>query len=143
MDTPTTTPTDAAAIREPLAPAAEAPDTERIVRRFIAAYHAADRDTAEALLADDFTFTSPHDDAIDRRAYFARCWPGAGTFRSFTITDLHARGDACFVRYDGEGPSGARFHNTEHFRCRRDRIVTIDVFFGRPPSHAPDPRRTS
>jgi ketosteroid isomerase-like protein len=109
-------------------------DSEQVVRRMIAAYHAADRETAEALLAADFTFTSPHDDAIDRQTYFARCWPGAGTFRSFTITELIARGDACFVRYDGEGPSGSRFHNTEHFRCRRGQITAIDVFFGRPPS---------
>ena len=33
------------------------------------------RDDAEAVIADDFTFTSPYDDAIDRAAYFERCWP--------------------------------------------------------------------
>ena len=40
-----------------------------------------DRDAAESLIADDFLFTSPQDDHIDRAAFFERCFPTAGRVR--------------------------------------------------------------
>ncbi|WP_348642701.1 hypothetical protein [Mesorhizobium sp. B2-4-15] len=46
-----------------------------LIRFYFAACQANERDVAETVLADDFTFTSPYDDAIDRATYFARCWP--------------------------------------------------------------------
>ena len=44
-------------------------------RACFTAYETKDRPALEALLAADFTFTSPLDDCIDRDAYFERCWP--------------------------------------------------------------------
>ena len=41
-----------------------------LVRRVFHAYQTADRSEIEPLLADDFTFTSPYDDHLDRAAYF-------------------------------------------------------------------------
>ena len=43
-----------------------------LVRDYFAAFQAGDRPVMEAALTDDFTFTSPYDDAIDRAAYFER-----------------------------------------------------------------------
>ena len=44
-----------------------------IIRSYFAAYKAKDRKRVEKLLSDDFSFTSPYDDAIDKAAYFDRC----------------------------------------------------------------------
>ncbi|MEO8119957.1 MAG: nuclear transport factor 2 family protein, partial [Rhodoferax sp.] len=44
-----------------------------LVRQYFAAYVSKEQAVIEALLGDDFTFTSPLDAHIDRAAYFKRC----------------------------------------------------------------------
>jgi len=46
-----------------------------IARRCYQAYIDGDRAAIEPLIAEDFTFTSPRDNRIDRATYFERCWP--------------------------------------------------------------------
>lgn len=106
-------------------------DASDLVRRCYRAYETKDRQSLEGLLAEDFTFTSPRDDHIDRAAYFERCWPNAGRFRAFRLEKLFEQGDEVFVRYEAELDTGARFRNIEFFRCRGDKIVEVDVYFGR------------
>lgn len=48
-----------------------------IIRRCFAAYQSKDRKALADLFAEDFTFTSPYDDAIDKATYFERCWPAS------------------------------------------------------------------
>lgn len=103
-----------------------------MVRGCFEAYRTADRNLIESLLAEDFTFNSPYDDRIDRSAYFARCWPLAGTFEYHDLKEILVEGDACFVLYDGKARNGKTFHNVEFFRFDGDRIRSVDVFFGRP-----------
>jgi len=43
------------------------PSNVDVVRACLESYVAQDRETAEQLIADDFVFTSPQDDHIDRR----------------------------------------------------------------------------
>ena len=45
-----------------------------IIRAVFAAYLANDRSAIEHALADDFRFTSPYDDHIDKATYFERSW---------------------------------------------------------------------
>jgi ketosteroid isomerase-like protein len=45
-----------------------------IARAAYRAYVTKDRAALEALLADDFHFTSPLDNRLDRDTYFRRCW---------------------------------------------------------------------
>ena len=45
-----------------------------IIRAIFAAYLANDRTRVDNALADDFHFTSPYDDNIDKPTYFERCW---------------------------------------------------------------------
>nr|WP_307233377.1 nuclear transport factor 2 family protein [Pararhizobium capsulatum] len=92
-----------------------------------------DRSRMEALLAPDFTFTSPYDDHIDRATYFERCWPAAGSFESLDIRHLAMLGDRCFVLYDGKSHRGKLFRNTELFTIANRRIRSVEVFFGLPP----------
>lgn len=84
----------------------------------------------EALLADDFAFTSPWDDHIGRAAYFARCWPHAGSFRFREPMKVFADGDEAVVLYETEGKPGGTFRNAELLRVDGGRIRSIDVFFG-------------
>ncbi len=101
-----------------------------LARRYYHSYQDADREAVESLLADDFTFTSPWDDGIDRAAYFARCFPHAGSFRFREPLKVFAEGDEAFVRYETEGKPGGTFRNTELLRFDGDRIRSIEVFFG-------------
>jgi len=106
------------------------PRVADLARRYFHAVQNADREALESLLADDFTFTSPWDDGIDRAAYFARCFPHAGTFRFREPMKVFAEGDEAFVMYETEGKPGGTFRNTELFRAEDGRIRSIDVFFG-------------
>lgn len=104
------------------------------VRAYFAAFQAADKAAMEALLHADFHFTSPFDDHIDRAAWFARCWPHAGSFRFRLPMTIFVEGDDAFVRYETEGKPGGTFRNAEFFRLKDGCIISIDVYFGFLPS---------
>jgi hypothetical protein len=57
-------------------------------RIFRHTWPAKDRAAAESLVADDFTFTSPLDNRLNRTTFFARCWPNSDTTASLEITRL-------------------------------------------------------
>jgi ketosteroid isomerase-like protein len=103
---------------------------DEIVRRSYAAYESKDRAALEALLADNFTFTSPQDDHIDRRTYFERCWPFSDNVEYLQIEKLFAQGNEAFVRYACKRAGRAAFRNTEFFRVENGKIVEVQVFFG-------------
>lgn len=108
-----------------------AEDTIRdLANRYFERYQARDRDAIEALLADDFTFTSPWDDHIDRATYFSHCFPHAGEFRFQFPLQIFVDGDEAVIIYETEGKQGGTFHNAELFRVADGRIRSIDVFFG-------------
>src|SRR4051794_36626734 len=90
-------------------------DHATIVRRCFAAYTTHDRAALEPLIAPDFHFTSPYDDAIDRDTYFTRCWPGNERMRTIEVERTVADGDAMFATYLLITKDGKRIHNTEHF----------------------------
>lgn len=100
------------------------------VRGYFAAYQANDRAVVEAALADDFTFTSPYDDAIDRAAYFERCWPNSKLFRSITVERISEDGSALFVLYRCETLDGKTFRNIELHAFRDDKLCSVEVYFG-------------
>lgn len=103
---------------------------EEVVRRAYAAYAESDRDALEALIADDFTFSSPDDPELDRVGYFERCWPNHEHIREIRIEKLFVEGDEVFVRYELERVSGERFRNTEFLRVREGRLVRAEVYYG-------------
>jgi ketosteroid isomerase-like protein len=105
-------------------------DVSELARALYAAFTEADRPAMEALLGDDFRFSSPQDDRIDRAAYFERCWPGAGKVRIRSIERLLAQGDEAFVRYVAEGGDGVRFQNVELVTARDGQVVNVEVYFG-------------
>ena len=94
------------------------------------AYTDRDRAALEALISDDFHFTSPLDNRLDRATYFERCWPNSRTMRSFDFVHLAAEGDCVFVTYEAESTTGSRFRNTEVMTIRNGKITGVEVFFG-------------
>lgn len=101
-----------------------------LIRAMFAAYRARDRDAVARAFADDFTFTSPYDDAIDKAAYFERCWPGGVAIASNELERIFEQGDEAFVTYKCRTTDGKTFRNTEFFTFAGDRIRSIDVYFG-------------
>lgn len=105
---------------------------ETLIRRYFKTFANADRSEAETIIADDFTFTSPYDDHIDRKAYFERCWSLAGSFASHDLKEVFSKGDECFVTYDARNKDGESFRNTELFHVKNGQIHSVEVFFGLP-----------
>jgi ketosteroid isomerase-like protein len=101
-----------------------------IVRAIFAAYLAGDRKAVEDYLADDFRFTSPYDDGIDKATYFERCWRGSDWIERHQLEKIIADGDEVFVTYQCVARDGKRFRNTEFFSFEGDKVKRIDVYFG-------------
>ena len=101
-----------------------------LIRKYFAVFQARDRDTAEAMLSEDFTFSSPLDDKIDKEAYFKRCWPNGERLSALQLEKVFGEGDEVFVTYSGAQSDGTRFRNTEFFRTEAGRIAQVEVYFG-------------
>ncbi len=102
-----------------------------VVRTMFEAYRAEDRRTADGLLADDFVFTSPQDDHIDKAAFMQRCFPTAARMVSQEILELVAVGDdGVFIMYEYELKTGDRHRNAEFSTVRGGKLVETQVFFG-------------
>jgi ketosteroid isomerase-like protein len=101
-----------------------------IIRAIFAAYLANDRETVEAAFTDDFRFTSPYDDAIDKATYFVRCWRDSDWIERHVLERIVVAGEEAFVTYNCETRSGKSFRNTEFFAFAGDKVKRIDVYFG-------------
>ena len=82
----------------------------------------------EALIADDFHFTSPLDNRIDRATYFVRCWPNSATLAGFDFIHIVPDGDLVFVTYEGRSTSGRRFRNSEILTVHDGKISSYRQF---------------
>jgi uncharacterized protein YndB with AHSA1/START domain len=114
-------------------------DAVAIARAAYEAYVRKDRAAIERLIAEDFRFTSPLDNAIDRATYFARCWPSSEWIERFDFMNFVRHGDRVFVTYEGRGPKGRTFRNTEIVHVRSGQIVDVEVYFGWPIPHEAEP----
>jgi ketosteroid isomerase-like protein len=106
-----------------------AQDMLAVARACYRAYAEKDRAAIEALIADDFHFTSPLDNRIDRKTYFERCWPNSGTISAFDFIHVVPDGERVFVTYEAQA-GGKRFRNTEIMTVRDGKIVDVEVYFG-------------
>jgi ketosteroid isomerase-like protein len=101
-----------------------------VVRRCYESYPRQDRAAIESLLADDFHFTSPLDNRIDRRTYFERCWPNGREMAAIDIHRLVIDVDRVYVTYEVRMRDDRRFRNTEVLTVRDGRITDVEVYFG-------------
>ena len=82
------------------------------------AYVTKNRGALEALLAEDFHFTSPLDNRLDLETYFRRCWSNSNLIAAFDFVHLVPDGERVFVTYEGRNADGHRFRNTEILTMR-------------------------
>ena len=86
----------------------------------------------DALMAEDFKFSSPNgDDHISKAVFKSRCWePNINLTQSLDIELLIAKGDQAFIKYLGRTTTGKTFRNVELHRVRNRQIASIECFFG-------------
>ncbi len=108
-------------------PRASKPD---IIRAIFAAYLSNDRKVVEDALTDDFRFTSPYDDEIDKATYFERCWRNSDWIERHELDRIFVEGDEAFVTYKCTAKGGKNFRNTEFFTFAGEKVKRIDVYFG-------------
>ena len=101
-----------------------------IIHALFAAYLSNDRKAVEDVFADDFRFTSPYDDEIDKTTYFARCWRVTDWIERHELERIFVEGNGAFVTYKCIAKGGKSFRNTEFFSFEGDKIKRIDVYFG-------------
>ena len=105
-------------------------DTIAVARAGYDAHVKKDRNAIEALISEDFRFTSPIDNRLDRATYFKRCWPNSRNVQEFQFVSLVPDKDRVFVTYVGRNIDGHRFQNTEIITVRAQQIANVEVYFG-------------
>ena len=99
-------------------------------KAIFAAFVTKDRASAEALIADELSFTSPYDNGIDRAAYIEICWPNSEWMSDIHFARVAESDGDVFVTYEATTTSGKRFRNTEMLAVRGGKITAIEVYFG-------------
>jgi ketosteroid isomerase-like protein len=121
-----------------LATARSRADTERstayevIVRRWYKAWETKDQGQFDALMAEDFTFTSAAgDDHISKGAFKTQCWDTQVNFIDrFDLEQVFGTGKEAFVKYLCHTKNGKTFRNVEYFRFRDEKVESIECYFG-------------
>ncbi|PUA29240.1 MAG: ketosteroid isomerase [Cellvibrio sp. 79] len=103
---------------------------EAVVKACFDAYVRKDRAAVELLINDEFYFTSPLDNRIDRKTYFERCWPNSEHCAEFEFVNVVSHEDKVFVTYEAKSTNGEAFRNTEIFTVREEKIIEVEVYFG-------------
>jgi ketosteroid isomerase-like protein len=105
-------------------------DKAKIIRALFAAYLSNDRKAIEDSFTEDFRFTSPYDNEIDKPTYFARCWQVSDWIEWHELERIIVGVDSAYVTYHCAAKGGKSFRNTEFFAFEGDRIKRIEVYFG-------------
>jgi ketosteroid isomerase-like protein len=105
---------------------------EEIIRKWYAAWVNKDLGTFNALLADDFTFTSAAgDDHISKSAFKTQCWDTQINFIGhFDLERMTAGPDDAFVKYLCHTTNGKSFRNVEYLRIKNGKLQSIECYFG-------------
>jgi len=94
-----------------------------ITRACLRAYVDKDRAAIEALLDDDFHFTGPIDNALDRATYMKICSPNSKLMASFDYIYGCEDGDHAFIVYEARTSTGKCFRNCEVHTVRDGKLL--------------------
>lgn len=108
-------------------------EEESLVRMAFDAYVRKDRTMIESLLSDNFHFTSPYDDHIDRDEYFERCWPGSKDVDHIDVLAVGLSDEEALAHYEVFMKDGSHFKNVDTFTIRDGMIIEQETYFGDPP----------
>jgi ketosteroid isomerase-like protein len=106
--------------------------TEEIIRKWYHAWVEKDEAQFEALMADNFTFSSAAgDDHISKSTFKTQCWDTQAQLidRSDLERVITSANDA-FVKYLCHTKNGKSFRNVEYFRVRDGKVETLECYFG-------------
>jgi ketosteroid isomerase-like protein len=105
---------------------------EEIVHKWYAAWESKDLDTFNALLADDFTFSSAAgDDHISKSTFKSQCWDTQVDFiKHFDLERISSGADDAFVKYLCLTKNGKTFRNVEYLRIANGKLESIECYFG-------------
>ena len=101
-----------------------------IARACLQAYVDKNREALEALLDDDFHFTSPIDNALDRTTYMKICWPNSAALDRIERICEFEDGDRASIVYEAHTSTGKRFRNSEMYTVRQGKPLATEVYFG-------------
>ncbi len=111
--------------------AAMSPQREETVRSYYKGWEKKDWHSMNALLTDNFTFTSPVDDHISKSAFKTGCWDTqAALIERFDLKQVSGTGNDAFVLYIGHTTSGKTFRNVEYVRLRGGQVEAVECYFG-------------
>jgi ketosteroid isomerase-like protein len=105
---------------------------EEIVRKWYAAWENKDLGAFNALLADNFTFSSAAgDDHISKSNFKSQCWDTQVDFIGhFDLERISAGADDAFVKYLCHTKNGKTFRNVEYLRITNGKLESIECYFG-------------
>jgi ketosteroid isomerase-like protein len=106
---------------------------EAVIRKWYKLWERKDKNWSPfgALLADDFTFTSPVDDHISKATFKTNCWETQINFlKRFDLELVSVKGNEALVKYLCHTMNGRSFRNVEYHRLRNQRIAAIECYFG-------------
>jgi len=105
---------------------------EEIIRKWYAAWVNKDLDTFNALLADNFTFSSAAgDDHISKTQFKTQCWDTQVAYIERSDLERISTGaDDAFVKYLCHTKNGKSFRNVEYLRFANGKLESIECYFG-------------
>jgi ketosteroid isomerase-like protein len=105
---------------------------EEIIRKWYAAWEKKDFGTFNALLADNFTFSSAAgDDHISKSTFKTQCWDTQVDFiQQIDLERITTGPDDAFVKYLCHTKNGKSFRNVEYLRIKDGKLQSIECYFG-------------
>jgi ketosteroid isomerase-like protein len=105
---------------------------EQLIRKWYAAWEQKDWGPVDALLADNFTFSSAAgDDHISKSVFKTRCWETQINFiERFELERVIGNGNDAFVKYLCLTKNGKSFRNVEYLRLTDEKVEAIECYFG-------------
>jgi ketosteroid isomerase-like protein len=106
--------------------------TEEIVRKWYRAWVEKDEAQFEALMADNFMFSSAAgDDHISRSTFKTQCWDTqAKLIERSDLERVMTSGNEAFVKYLCQTTNGKSFRNVEYLRIRDGKVEDLECYFG-------------
>ena len=105
---------------------------EQLIRKWYAAWEQKEWGPVDALLADNFTFSSAAgDDHISKSAFKTKCWQTQINFiEGFELERVIGNGNDAFVKYLCRTKNGKSFRNVEYLRVTDEKVESIECYFG-------------
>jgi len=109
----------------------EKQDAEKIVNTYFSGYEKREWNITESQLADGFTFSSPAgDDHIPIAVYKERCFPNCKFFQKFSLLKTMVDGNTALIIYEITTTNNKIIRNVEYWTFSKDKIKSIECFFG-------------